>query len=54
MNQSRVMQKALKRARKDVTFIELKGEDHWLSDGDTRIETLRAMADFVEANIGAR
>ncbi|WP_155839420.1 alpha/beta fold hydrolase [Hyphomonas chukchiensis] len=54
MNQSRVMQKALKRAGKDVTFIELKGEDHWLSEGTTRIQTLRAMADFVEANIGAR
>jgi acetyl esterase/lipase len=54
INQSYVMQSALKKAGKDVTFIELKGEDHWLSDGDTRIETLRAMSDFVEANIGAR
>ena len=54
INQSYVMQSALKKAGKDVTFIELKGEDHWLSEGDTRIQTLRAMADFVKANIGAR
>ena len=53
ISQSRDMDKALRKAGKDVTLIELKGEDHWLSDGDTRIETLRAMSDFVDANIGA-
>ena len=52
ISQSRIMESALKKAGKDVTFIEMKGEDHWLSDGDTRLEALRAMADFVDANIG--
>ncbi|MEZ5997286.1 MAG: prolyl oligopeptidase family serine peptidase [Hyphomonas sp.] len=49
--QSKIMEKALKKAGKDVTFIQMKGEDHWLSEGDTRIEALRAMADFVETHI---
>ena len=51
-SQSEVMQRALEKAGKPVQFIRLDGEDHWLSEGDTRIQTLRAMADFVEANIG--
>lgn len=50
--QSEVMRKALKRAGKDVELIKLKGEDHWLSDGDTRLQTLKAMSAFVEKHIG--
>ena len=53
ISQSQVMERALKAEGKPVNFIELRGEDHWLSDGDTRIETLRAMSDFVDAHIGA-
>lgn len=53
IKQSRIMENALKRAGKNVTFLELKGEDHWMSDGDTRIEALRAMSSFVEQHIGA-
>ena len=52
ISQSQVMERALKADGKPVDFIELRGEDHWLSDGDTRIETLRAMSDFVDAHIG--
>ena len=53
IKQSEIMKRALEKAGKDVTLVELKGEDHWLSDGDTRIETLRAMAGFVDQHIGA-
>ena len=53
IEQSRIMHKALKRADKDVTFVQLKGEDHWLSYGDTRLAALRAVAEFVERHIGA-
>lgn len=52
IEQSRVMHKALQRAGKDVTFVQLKGEDHWLSYGDTRLAALRAVAEFVERHIG--
>ena len=50
--QGRIMERALERAGKDVTFVELKDEDHWLSQGETRIETLKAMSDFVDQYIG--
>ncbi|MDJ0760712.1 MAG: alpha/beta fold hydrolase [Woeseiaceae bacterium] len=53
IEQSRVMHKALRRADKDVTFIQLKGEDHWLSYGDTRLAALGAISEFVERHIGA-
>ncbi|MAN45707.1 MAG: S9 family peptidase [Hyphomonas sp.] len=52
IEQSRAMEKALRKAGKDVTLIELDGEDHWLSQGETRIETLKAMSDFVDKHIG--
>ena len=52
IDQSEVMRKALKRADKYVELIKLKGEDHWLSDGDTRLETLKAMSAFVDKRIG--
>jgi len=54
ISQSRSMETALKRAGKDVTMVEMKGEDHWLSDGDTRIEALHAMSDFVDSHIGQK
>ena len=47
MEQSRVMQKALSKADKDVTFVQLKGEDHWMSRADTRVEMLRAVSEFI-------
>ncbi|MCA8901696.1 MAG: S9 family peptidase [Hyphomonas sp.] len=52
IEQSRVMEAALTKAGKQVSFVQMKGEDHWLSDGETRIVALRAMADFVDENIG--
>lgn len=50
--QSVVMQSALKKAGKDVTLVKLRGEDHWLSTGETRIETLRALDKFIARIIG--
>ncbi len=51
IEQSRKMRKALKKAGKVVVYKELKGEDHWLTQADTRTEALRAMADFIEEHL---
>ena len=51
--QSRAMERALKDAGKEVELVTLKGEDHWLSGGETRLETLKALDAFVTKHIGA-
>jgi len=50
IEQSRMMAAALRRAGKPVEFIELTGEDHWLSKGDTRQRMLTETVRFLEAN----
>ncbi len=45
--QSNVMYKALKKAGADVQYLPLKGEDHWLSTSETRLEMLKAMDAFL-------
>ena len=50
IEQSRIMEAALKRAGKAVTFVELSGEDHWLSGSETRLEMLKQLVAFLEAN----
>ena len=50
--QSEQMNKALKKAKKSVTLVELKGEDHHLSNSPTRLQTLEEMLKFVNAHIG--
>jgi len=50
--QSRRMENALEKAGKPVEFVLLKKEDHWLSQSETRLQTLKALDQFVEANIG--
>ena len=50
IEQSRVMAAALRRANKPVEFIELDGEDHWLSRGDTRTRMLTETVRFLETN----
>ncbi|MEM9705812.1 MAG: alpha/beta fold hydrolase [Pseudomonadota bacterium] len=52
IRQSRVMARALQKAGKEVEFVKLKGEDHWLSTSETRIETLRELDSFVRRTIG--
>lgn len=48
--QSRLMYDALKKAGKQVEFVTLKHEDHWLSNSDTRMQMLQAMVDFLLKN----
>ncbi len=48
IGQSRKMERALKNAGKDVTFIELKGEDHWQSVEAKRLEMSAAIIAFLE------
>jgi len=44
----------MNRAGKPVQLITTRGEDHWLSHGDTRVQTLTAALDFVQKNNPAR
>ena len=46
--QSKRMEAALVHAGKQVEFVTLEGEDHWLSKGATRLSMLNATVDFVE------
>ena len=48
IEQSRIMERALKRAGKPVEFVELDSEDHYLSREPTRIAMLKAAIAFVE------
>ena len=48
ITQSEAMEAALRRAGKPVEFIKLKGEDHFLSRSQTRLEMLKAMMAFVQ------
>jgi dipeptidyl aminopeptidase/acylaminoacyl peptidase len=54
MRQSTRMERALKNAGKSVEFIRLKGEDHWLSTSETRLETLKALDAFISKHLGAQ
>ncbi len=51
IEQSTEMLDALRRAKKDVTLIELESEDHWLSYQASRLDTLRAVAAFIEKHL---
>lgn len=46
--QSQVMARALEKAGKPVELVVQKGADHWLSQGNTRLETLTASLAFIE------
>lgn len=48
IEQSRIMERELKRANKPVEFVVLKNEDHWLSREATRMQTLQATVAFLE------
>lgn len=48
IEQSRLMQNAMKDAGKSVDWVELAGEDHWLSRPATRIAMLEAQIGFLE------
>ena len=52
IGQSIRMENEIKKAGKAVTFVKLKGGDHWLSNSETRLQTLRELDKFVAAAIG--
>lgn len=47
IRQSEEMYKALKKANKEVDFVTLKGEDHWLSNSETRLALLKEVDQFL-------
>ncbi|MEZ5936958.1 MAG: prolyl oligopeptidase family serine peptidase [Hyphomonadaceae bacterium] len=49
--QSIRMEKALRNASKDVTFIKIRGDDHSLVDNASRVTMLSALADFLATNL---
>ncbi|MBB5747336.1 S9 family peptidase [Brevundimonas variabilis] len=54
ISQSRQMADALRRAGKPHEFIELDGEDHWLSRAETRTRMLTETMRFIETHNPAR
>lgn len=50
LEQSRIMAEAMQKAGKPVQLVVQKGEDHWLSRGETRREMLAATMAFVETH----
>jgi dipeptidyl aminopeptidase/acylaminoacyl peptidase len=46
------MRDRLRSAGKDVRFVELRGDDHWLSDAPPRTQMLRELETFLAANLG--
>jgi dipeptidyl aminopeptidase/acylaminoacyl peptidase len=46
--QSELIEKALRKAGKPVTFVTLKHEDHWLSRSETRLQMLEAVVAFLQ------
>lgn len=54
INQSQMMERQMKAAGKQVKFVRLEGEDHWLSRASTRTQVLKDVEDFIAANLGPR
>ncbi len=50
--QSDIMRRALESANKPHEFVELAGEDHWLSKESTRTEMLLRSIEFIDKHIG--
>jgi dipeptidyl aminopeptidase/acylaminoacyl peptidase len=48
--QSNVMADALRRAKKEVEFVTLAHEDHWLSRSETHLQMLQASVAFLRAH----
>lgn len=47
LNQSKIMHSRLSDAKKNSTLVVLKGEDHFLSSGETRMEALSHVVEFL-------
>lgn len=53
INQSNIMNRALRSADKDVTYIKMSGEDHSLLTPGARLEALQALDAFINEHIGS-
>jgi dipeptidyl aminopeptidase/acylaminoacyl peptidase len=51
--QSQEMNQRLQAAGKNVHFVTLDHEDHWMSDGSTRIQMLREQETFLAQYLGS-
>jgi dipeptidyl aminopeptidase/acylaminoacyl peptidase len=49
--QSDLMAKALRAGSKSVTLIKIPGDDHWLSNGQTRLQALTEVDNFLRSNL---
>ncbi len=52
VEQSRAMSRALERADKNVRYVELRGDDHWLSAASTRTQMLSEIESFLAEHLG--
>ena len=48
---SQRMESALERADKEVEMVRLRGDDHYLSNQETRLEAFIAIANFVDKHM---
>jgi len=53
VEQSRAMNAKLQKAKADVRYVELKGDDHWLSSASTRTQVLQEIETFLGKAMGA-
>jgi dipeptidyl aminopeptidase/acylaminoacyl peptidase len=51
VEQSRAMNRALLRAKQKVQYVELGGDDHWLSSASTRTQMLQEIEKFLAQNL---
>jgi dipeptidyl aminopeptidase/acylaminoacyl peptidase len=51
VEQSRSMSRALEKAKKQVRYVELRGDDHWLSAASTRTQMLREVETFLAEHL---
>ncbi len=54
IEQSRRMREALRAVGKNVQYVELTGDDHWLSDATTRIQVLSEIEIFLARELAPR
>lgn len=54
VEQSRDMSAKLERAHKKVRYVELKGDDHWLSSAPTRTQMLQEIESFLGEHLAAK
>jgi len=54
VDQSRNMSSKLKRLGKNVRYVEVKGDDHWLSGASTRTQVLMEIEKFLAANLARK